>query len=61
MPAILNVRVKGTAEEITTFTARISTLPGAELSSPDLKTGRYGGGFLAYFAVINDIPEGDPR
>jgi hypothetical protein len=62
MSAILNVRVKGTAEEISALITRMSVMPGVELSTPDLKPARYGGGFLAYFtAVINDTPGGDTK
>lgn len=62
MTAILNVRVKGTADDIDALVTRMSALPGVELSAPDLKPARYGGGFLAYFtAVINDTPEGDTK
>jgi hypothetical protein len=62
MAAILNVLVKGTAEEISVLASRMSTLPGVDLSAPDLKPARYGSGFLAYFtAVINDTPEGDQK
>jgi hypothetical protein len=62
MAAILNVRVKGTAEEISVLVSRMSTLPGVDMSAPDLKPARYGNGFLAYFtAVINDTPEGDQK
>jgi hypothetical protein len=57
MAAILNVRLKGAAEEINALVARMSTLPGVQLTSPDLKPARYGTGFLAYFtAVIIDQP-----
>ena len=59
MAAILNLRLKGTADEIETLVARISALPGVELSAPDLKPARYGTGFLGYFtAVVHDAPEG---
>lgn len=59
MTAILNVRLKGTADDIETLVTRISALPGIELSCPDLKPARYGTGFLAYLtAVIHDAPEG---
>ena len=62
MTAILNVRVKGTADQINALVCRMSALPGVELSSPDLKPVRYGTGYLAYFtAVITDAPEGDGK
>jgi len=62
MSAILNVRVKGTAEEINALVTRMSAMPGVQLTAPDLKPARYGGGFLAYFtAVISDTPEGNPK
>ncbi len=60
MAAILNVRLKDTADDTGTLVTRMPALPWTELSSPDLKPARYGTGFLAYFtAVLHDAPEGD--
>jgi hypothetical protein len=61
MAAILNVRMKGTTEDIDALVTRISALPGVELSSPDLKPARYGDGFLAYFTAVISTPEGDSK
>ena len=62
MSVILGVRLKGTAEEIDALVIRMSAMPGVEISAPDLKPTRYGGGFLAYLtAVIHDAPEGDRK
>ena len=59
MAAILNLRLKGTADEIETLVARISALPGVELSAPDLKPARYGTGFLAYVPNEGALPNLD--
>jgi hypothetical protein len=62
MTAILNVRVKGTETDIAHLFARMASLPGVDLTAPDLKPVRYGTGYLAYFtAVITDAPEGDGK
>jgi hypothetical protein len=61
MAGILSVRLKGAADEISALVTRMSILPGVQLTAPDLKPTRYGGGFLAYLtAVIHDTPESVP-
>jgi hypothetical protein len=60
MTAILNVRLKGTAEDIDALVTRISDLPGVSVSAPDLKPARYGTGLLAYFTAVI-TPEGDTK
>jgi hypothetical protein len=60
MATILNVRLRGTTEDIDALVTRMSSLPGVELSAPDLKPARYGTGFLAYFTAVI-TPEEDRK